>query len=65
MEFINQNVTLTVVFYCCQVDISFNMANGLRSAELVKIYKKQYPALQKLIYVLKQFLLQRDLNEVK
>ena len=41
------------------------MANGLRSAELVKIYKKQYPALQKLIYVLKQFLLQRDLNEVK
>ena len=40
------------------------MANGLRSAELVKIYKKQYPALQKLIYVLKQFLLQRDLNEV-
>ena len=54
-----------VVFYYCQVDISFNMANGLRSAELVKIYKKQYPALQKLIYVLKQFLLQRDLNEVK
>ena len=49
---------------CCQVDISFNMANGLRSAELVKLYKKQYPALQKLIYVLKQFLLQRDLNEV-
>ena len=41
------------------------MANGLRSAELVKIYKKQYPALQKLIYVLKQFLLQRDLNEVR
>ena len=40
------------------------MANGLRSAELVKLYKKQYPALQKLIYVLKQFLLQRDLNEV-
>ena len=63
MFFINQNVT--IVFFCCQVDISFNMANGLRSAELVKIYKKQYPALQKLIYVLKQFLLQRDLNEVK
>ena len=41
------------------------MANGLNSAELVKIYKRQYPALQKLIYVLKQFLLERDLNEVK
>ena len=40
------------------------MTTGLRSAELVKLYKKQYPALQKLIYVLKQFLLQRDLNEV-
>ena len=47
------------------MDISFNMANGLQSAELVKLYKKQYPALQKLIYVLKQFLLQRDLNEVR
>ena len=40
------------------------MSTGLRSAELVKLYKKQYPALQKIIYVLKQFLLQRDLNEV-
>ena len=47
-----------------KVDISFNMENGLRTAELVKMYKKQFPALQKLIYVLKQFLLQRDLNEV-
>ena len=48
-----------------KVDISFNMQNGLRTAELVKMYKKQFPALQKLIYVLKQFLLQRDLNEVR
>ena len=48
-----------------KVDISFNMENGLRTAELVKMYKKQFPALQKLIYVLKQFLLQRDLNEVR
>jgi len=47
-----------------KVDISFNMANGLKSVELVKMYKKQFPALQKLICVLKQFLLQRDLNEV-
>ena len=47
-----------------KVDISFNMANGLKSVELVKMYKKQFPSLQKLICVLKQFLLQRDLNEV-
>ena len=32
--------------------------------QIDELYKKQYPALQKLIYVLKQFLLQRDLNEV-
>ena len=47
-----------------RVDISFNMDNGLRAAELVKLYKKRYPSLPKLTYVLKQFLLQHDLNEV-
>jgi len=47
-----------------KVDISFNMTSGLRAVELVKLYKKQFPPLQKLICVLKQFLLQRDLNEV-
>lgn len=47
-----------------RVDVSFNMANGLRSVELVKMFKKRYPPLSKLICVLKQFLLQRDLNEV-
>lgn len=47
-----------------RVDISFNMANGLRAAELIKHFKKRYPALPKLIYVLKQFLYIRDLNEV-
>jgi len=47
-----------------RVDISFNMANGLRAAELIKHFKKRYPVLPKLIYVLKQFLYQRDLNEV-
>lgn len=25
-----------------RVDISFNMANGLKSVELVKMYKKRY-----------------------
>lgn len=47
-----------------KVDISFNMTNGLRSVELIKYFKKKFPAMAKLIYVLKQFLLQRDLNEV-
>ena len=47
-----------------KVDISFNMSNGVRSAELIKKFRKHYPALPKLVLVLKQFLLQRDLNEV-
>ncbi|XP_014236265.1 non-canonical poly(A) RNA polymerase PAPD5-like isoform X1 [Trichogramma pretiosum] len=47
-----------------KVDISFNMNNGVKSAELIKVFKCQYPALEKLVMVLKQFLLQRDLNEV-
>lgn len=47
-----------------KVDISFNTVNGIRAAELIKFYKKTYPPLAKLIYVLKQFLLQRSLNEV-
>lgn len=47
-----------------KVDISFNMQSGVKSAELIKNYKRQYPVLSKLVLVLKQFLLQRDLNEV-
>ncbi|CAL8086896.1 unnamed protein product [Orchesella dallaii] len=47
-----------------KVDISFNMSNGVRSAELIKKFRKAFPALPKLVLVLKQFLLQRDLNEV-
>lgn len=47
-----------------KVDISFNMSNGVKSAELIKTYIMQYPVLPKLVYVLKQFLLERDLNEV-
>jgi non-canonical poly(A) RNA polymerase PAPD5/7 len=47
-----------------KVDISFNMSNGLEAAKLIKYFKKNYPPMAKLIYVLKQFLLQRDLNEV-
>ncbi|KAL3287783.1 hypothetical protein HHI36_002245 [Cryptolaemus montrouzieri] len=47
-----------------KVDISFNMSNGVKSAELIKNYVAKYPVLPKLVYVLKQFLLERDLNEV-
>ncbi|XP_067639501.1 non-canonical poly(A) RNA polymerase protein Trf4-1-like isoform X2 [Eurosta solidaginis] len=47
-----------------KVDISFNMQSGVQSAELIKKFKQDYPVLAKLVLVLKQFLLQRDLNEV-
>lgn len=47
-----------------KVDISFNMNNGVKSVELIKDFCIQFPALKKLVLVLKQFLLQRDLNEV-
>ncbi|XP_039297324.1 terminal nucleotidyltransferase 4B-like [Nilaparvata lugens] len=47
-----------------KVDISFNMSNGVRSAQLIQYYKKRFPSLAKLVLVLKQFLLERDLNEV-
>lgn len=47
-----------------KVDISFNMNNGVKSADLIQRYKKKFPALAKLVLVLKQFLLERDLNEV-
>ncbi|KDR20267.1 non-canonical poly(A) RNA polymerase protein Trf4-1-like isoform X3 [Zootermopsis nevadensis] len=47
-----------------KVDISFNMSNGVKSAELIKDFKQRFPVLSKLVLVLKQFLLQRDLNEV-
>ncbi|XP_038155707.1 terminal nucleotidyltransferase 4A isoform X1 [Cyprinodon tularosa] len=47
-----------------KVDISFNMKSGVNAASFIKEYLKKYPVLPYLIFVLKQFLLQRDLNEV-
>ncbi|XP_064610439.1 terminal nucleotidyltransferase 4B-like isoform X2 [Liolophura sinensis] len=47
-----------------KVDISFNMYNGVKSANLIKEYIREFPNLPYLVLVLKQFLLQRDLNEV-
>ncbi|CAF5192491.1 unnamed protein product, partial [Rotaria magnacalcarata] len=47
-----------------KVDMSFNMNNGLRSAQLVLRYMEDYPYMKYLVYVLKQYLLQLNLNEV-
>ncbi|KAK3086063.1 hypothetical protein FSP39_012901 [Pinctada imbricata] len=47
-----------------KVDISFNTKMSVESAALIQKFMEQYPTLQYLVLVLKQFLLQRDLNEV-
>ncbi|XP_051983038.1 terminal nucleotidyltransferase 4B-like isoform X1 [Xyrauchen texanus] len=47
-----------------KVDISFNVESAVKAANLIKEFKQQYPVLPYLVLVLKQFLLQRELNEV-
>ncbi|XDV39797.1 hypothetical protein PO909_008986 [Leuciscus waleckii] len=47
-----------------KVDISFNVETGVKAAWFIKDHLKKYSVLPYLIFVLKQFLLQRDLNEV-
>jgi len=47
-----------------KVDISFNMQSALLSAKKIKTFLKQYPLLDKLAMIIKQFLYQRNLNEV-
>lgn len=47
-----------------QFDISFDVANGPASAEIVRENMKRFPALRPLTTVLKAFLHQRGLNEV-
>lgn len=47
-----------------KVDISFNTQNSVESANLITKYMEEFPNLKYLVLVLKQFLLQRDLNEV-
>ncbi|XP_066539579.1 terminal nucleotidyltransferase 4A-like isoform X2 [Hoplias malabaricus] len=46
-----------------KVDISFNVETGVKAARFIKEHLKKYSVLPYLIFVLKQFLLQRDLNE--
>ncbi|KPP79097.1 PAP-associated domain-containing protein 5-like [Scleropages formosus] len=57
-------IKLTDSYTEVKVDISFNVQNGVKAAQLIKEFKKKYPVLPHLVLVLKQFLLQRDLNEV-
>ena len=47
-----------------RVDISFNQESGLLSARLIQQYIQEYPFLPKLVFVLKQFLYERNLHEV-
>ncbi|KER25682.1 hypothetical protein T265_14168, partial [Opisthorchis viverrini] len=47
-----------------KVDISFNMINSVRAAVLIQDYMRTFPCMPYLVFVLKQFLLQRNLNEV-
>ncbi|XP_077431337.1 terminal nucleotidyltransferase 4A-like [Vanacampus margaritifer] len=47
-----------------KIDISFNVETAVKAAHFIKSYLKKYTVLPPLIFVLKQFLLQRDLNEV-
>lgn len=45
------------------VDVSFNVAGGLATADLVKHYMRVYPMFRPLTLLLKYFLAQRGLNE--
>jgi len=47
-----------------RIDVSFNMISGLQAVEVVKMYKRKFPQLAKLVTVLKQFLVSRDLASV-
>jgi non-canonical poly(A) RNA polymerase PAPD5/7 len=46
------------------VDISFNQESGIDGSDNIKSLLKKYPAIRPLLLVLKQFLLNRNLNEV-
>ena len=47
-----------------KVDISFNQMGGIKSAQMILRFIQQYPLLPPLAMVIKQFLTQRQLNEV-
>lgn len=47
-----------------RVDISFNQESGIKSARMIQQFIQDYPFLPKLVFVLKQFLYERNLHEV-
>ena len=47
-----------------KVDISFNQESGVKSLPLIASFISNWPHLPKLVLILKQFLTQRQLNEV-
>ncbi len=47
-----------------KVDISFNRDSGIESAKLISSFIQQFPVLPKLVLIIKQFLNQRNLNEI-
>lgn len=47
-----------------KVDISFNQESGIQSAHVIRSFIQQFPLLPKLAMLIKQFLTQRQLNEV-
>ena len=47
-----------------KIDISFNQDSGIQSAHIIRDFIQQFPLLPKLAMVIKQFLTQRQLNEV-
>ena len=63
------NATVPIVKYCdldsnISVDISFNSLSGIKAAQVIKMFKQQFPILPKLVSIIKQFLLERDLSQV-
>ncbi|KAK5967289.1 hypothetical protein GCK32_019310, partial [Trichostrongylus colubriformis] len=44
------------------VDISFNTAQGVKAADYIEKVKEEFPVVEPLILVLKQFLILRRLN---
>ena len=48
----------------CNIDISVNIRNGIAAASVMREQLQKWPVIRPLAYVLKQFLLQRGLNEV-
>ena len=63
------NATVPLVKYCdldsnISVDISFNCLSGPQAAQVIKMFKQQFPIIPQLVSIVKQFLLERDLAQV-